>query len=118
MWADIKPIDRLLISASFSHINSDALETEEQLFSQAIFRTRLSLQFTRELSARIVLQYNDRYGEWDFDPLIAYRINSFSIFYIGSTHRYENMNAADHGTDGWTLSERQYFMKLQYLFRL
>jgi hypothetical protein len=86
LWADIKPIDRLLLSASFNHTNSDALDTGERLFAQSIMRLRMSLQFSRELSARLVLQYNDRYESWEVDPLLTYRINSLSIFYVGATH--------------------------------
>jgi hypothetical protein len=126
MWADIKPIDRLMISPSFTRIFSDDLDTDEELFSQSIFRSRLSLQISRELSARLVLQYNDRYRDpsgrfhdgWDVDPLITYRINPFSIIYIGSTHDYRDLTQAWHGHDGWTHTDRQFFMKVQYLVQL
>jgi hypothetical protein len=118
LWADVKPIDRLLISSSFDYIQSDNLKTGIRLFSQSVFRSRLSLQLSRELSTRLVLQYNDRWDTWDADPLITYRINPFSIFYIGSTHDYRDLNPVDHGREGWTLVDRQYFLKLQYLFQL
>ena len=118
LWADIKPIDRLLISASYDHVRSDNLDTGVRLFSQSVSRTRLSLQLSRELSTRIVLQYNNRHERWDVDPLLTYRINPFSIFYIGSTHDYRDLNLADDGREGWTLTSRQYFVKVQYLFRL
>ena len=71
-WADIKPIDRLLLSASYYYIQSVDLDTGERLFSQSVLWSRLSLQFSRELSMRVVVQYNDRYNTWDFDPLRAY----------------------------------------------
>ena len=118
LWADIKPIDRFLISTSFSGVTSDDLHTGEWLFSQNVFWSRLSLQVSRELSARLVLQYNDRYDAWDVDPLITYRLNPFSIFYIGSTHNYRDLNLAEDGREGWTLTERQFFVKIQYLFQL
>lgn len=126
LWADIKPIDRLMISSSIDHIFSDDLDTDEELFSQSLFRSRLSLQISRELSARLVLQYNDRYWDadgnvfdgWDIDPLITYRINPFSIIYIGSTHDYRDLTQSLHGYDGWTRTDRQFFMKIQYLIQL
>jgi hypothetical protein len=124
LWADIKPIDRLLISSSVNYTRSDDLDTDRWLFTQSVFRSRLSLQLTRELSARLVVQYNDSanpwgsWQAWDTDPLITYRINPFSIFYIGSTHDYRDLNQQDHGREGWTLTDRQYFMKVQYLFQL
>ncbi|UCH85040.1 MAG: hypothetical protein JSW50_04950, partial [Candidatus Latescibacterota bacterium] len=118
LWADVRPMDRFLISLSYRYVNSDDLNTGENLFSQSVFRSRLSLQMTRRLSARLVLQYNDRYNSWDVDPLITYRINPFSIFYIGSTNDFRELNPIDDGRTGWTLTSRQYFLKLQYLFRI
>jgi hypothetical protein len=118
LWADLRPIDRLLLSFSYDYTNSDDLITGDNLFSQAVFRSRLALQVSRELSARLILQYNDRYNSWDVDPLITYRINPFSIFYIGSTNDFRDLNPLDDGRNGWTLTSRQYYLKLQWLFRL
>ena len=117
-WADIKPIDRLLVSFSFARLTSDDVETDERLFSQSVFRTRIGFQILRELSARLILQYNDRYDTWDVDPLVTYRLNPFSIFYVGSTRNYQDFDQVESGLDGWTLTDRQYFVKLQYLFQL
>jgi hypothetical protein len=97
---------------------SDNLDTGQRLFSQSVFRSRLSLQISRELSARLILQYNDRFAAWDVDPLVTYRINSLTMFYLGSTHHFNDLNLAEHDRDGWTLSERQFFVKLQYLLQL
>ena len=117
-WVDVRPVDRLFVAFSYQNTFSDDLETGTRLFSQSIFRTRMSLQVSRALSGRLVLQYNDRFDCWDIDPLITYRINSLSVFYVGSTQEYQNMNFADNGRDGWCLSSRQYFLKFQYLLRL
>jgi hypothetical protein len=116
--ADIKPIDRLLLSASYSYTRSNDLNTDERLFSQSVFWSRLSLQVSRELSMRIVSQYNDRWKTWDFDPLVTYRINSLTMFYVGSTHNYRDFDLAEDGREGWDLTDRQFFMKLQYLFQI
>ena len=117
-WADIRPIDRMLISSSFSRIFSDDLYSGERLFSQSVFRSTLSLQFSREFSLRLVTQYNDRHDRWDVDPLLTYRINSLTVFYIGSTHRYRDLVLEDDGRSGWALADRQFFLKLQYLFQI
>jgi hypothetical protein len=117
-WADIRPIDRMLFSTSYSYIQSDDLNTDERLFSQSIWWSRLSLQISREFSLRVVVQHNDRWHTWDIDPLLTYRINSLTVFYAGSTHGYRDLTLADDGRDGWTLTDRQFFVKLQYLFQL
>ncbi|HER43371.1 MAG TPA: hypothetical protein ENO08_02800, partial [Candidatus Eisenbacteria bacterium] len=109
-WADIRPLDRMLIATSFSRIQSDNLRSGERLFSQSVLRATLSLQMTRELSARVVTQYNDRDESWEFDPLVTYRLNSFSVLYFGSTHDYRDLTIEEDGREGWTLTDRQYFL--------
>jgi hypothetical protein len=52
------------------------------------------------------------------DPLVTYRINSLSVFYIGSTQEYQHLNLAVDGREGWCLADRQFFLKFQYLLRL
>ncbi|HMA76930.1 MAG TPA: hypothetical protein VKO43_06455, partial [Candidatus Krumholzibacteriaceae bacterium] len=118
LWADIKPVDRFIIDTKFDYLTSDNLDTGAKLFSQSLFWTRFSLQLSRELSLRVVTQYNDREDKWDFDPLLKYRINSFTLFYIGSTVDYINRSPEDYGRRGWAVTDRQYFMKLQYLFQI
>ncbi|MCP4568201.1 MAG: hypothetical protein GY841_11540, partial [FCB group bacterium] len=98
--------------------------------------TRFRYQASRALSLRLVVQYNDSRemvnyasGEtwhdkaWDIDPMITYRISSFSVFYVGSTSDYYKVAAGDLTGDGapnstkMKLDSRQFFMKLQYLFQ-
>jgi hypothetical protein len=116
--ANIKPLDRFLISASYNYSRGDDLKTGERLFSQSVFWSRLSLQVSREFSMRVVSQYNDRWKTWDLDPLVTYRINSLTMFYIGTTHDYRDFDLAEDGREGWDLTDRQFFMKLQYLFQI
>ena len=118
IWADIKPVDRFMIDTQLNYLTSDNLDTGQELFSQFVFWTRFSLQVSRELSLRLVTQYNDRYEKWDLDPLLKYRINSFTLFYIGSTIDYRDTFADRYGRTGWSITDRQYFMKLQYLFQI
>jgi hypothetical protein len=124
--ADLKPIDCLLLSFSYSGIKSDCEDTGERLFSQEVLGAYLSLQVRSELSIRLVLQYNDCYDlrrgrekTWGADPLVTYQISPFTIFYVGSTQDYRDLVAGGEGDPtGWTLTGRQYFMKMQYLFRI
>jgi len=115
--ASVKPVDRLVVSASYGYMRSNDLVTNERLFSQSILWSRVSLQVSRELSLRFVSQYNDRWKTWDLDPLVTYRVNSLTMFYLGSTHNYRDFDLAEDGREGWELSERQFFFKVQYLFQ-
>jgi hypothetical protein len=116
-YANVRPINRLLLETSLDYIQSDDLTSGERLFDDTIARGKLSLQVSRELSTRVVVQYVDSDRVWELDPLVTYRLNPFSIFYAGSTRDYSQI-APEDGTASWRLSARQYFLKLQYLFQI
>jgi hypothetical protein len=130
-WIDLHPIDRILLENTYNYIQSRAEITDEMLYKGFIARSRLNVQFSREFSLRFVTQYNDFGETWEVDPLITYRLNPFTLFYIGTTYDYlrihdldENRSAyadVDNGATGYDdtrLASRQFFMKLQYLFQL
>ncbi|HEX6589019.1 MAG TPA: DUF5916 domain-containing protein [Longimicrobiales bacterium] len=113
LYATVKPIDRLTIEPSISYQDLSTLDDEE-LYAGYVARTRFQLQFTRELSLRLVTQYVD-FGDAQVsvEPLVMYRLNPFSIFYVGMTDRY-----MDFGDEfGYAETDRQFFVKLQYLLR-
>ena len=108
-----RPTQRLAVNPSFEFASLHDLETDEEFFSGYIIRTLTSFQFTRELSTRLVVQYNDFSGQLDVEPLVSYRLNPFSIFYVGSTHDFVDFD----GPYGLTETGRQIFFKFQYLIR-
>jgi hypothetical protein len=114
---DLKPLDRLIIEPNVSFLRSESIDSGEEYFEGYITRTRFRYQANKELSVRLVLQYNDFSENWDIDPLITYRISPFSVFYIGSTHDVTKLNYGPSDPAQWKQTERQLFMKLQYLFR-
>lgn len=117
-WFDLKPLDRLLIHTSLIYAQAENSSTNELFYSGYVTRTRMNLQITRELSARVVVQYDDFDEVWEADPLIAYQLNPFSVFYLGATHDMEVFYKGDTGNRSLRLAERQYFLKLQYLFQI
>ncbi|MCP4572803.1 MAG: carbohydrate binding family 9 domain-containing protein [bacterium] len=116
LWFDVKPMDRLLLETSFNWSRSEHEDTGELFFDSYVMRSKLGLQITRELSARIIVQYNGFYDTWEGDPLLQYQINPFSIFYVGSTRDYAKVSVDPAAEQDWRLTHRQYFMKMQYLF--
>ncbi len=116
VWFDLKPIDRLLLETNIGWSRSKHVETDETYFDDYVMRSKLSLQITRELSVRVIVQYDGFRDSWEGDPLLQYQINPFSIFYVGSTRDYGKVAPASGDQDEWRLAHRQYFLKLQYLF--
>ncbi|MBU2501047.1 carbohydrate binding family 9 domain-containing protein [bacterium] len=117
IWFDLKPFDRFYWGASLASIRSDDVETGIRLFSDYIARNEFRYQASRELSVRLIIQYRNGARLWEADPLVTYRLNPLSTFFVGSTRDYMDLNAEEHGVDGWRLTHRQYFVKMQYLFR-
>ena len=134
---DFKPVDRLVIEPDVDWVRSTHIESKQELFRQFIARTRFRYQVNRQLSVRMVIQYVDwrqsridqqtvsgtTYSvfdgkSWDVDPLITYRLSPFSVLYAGSTHDYSYFPPVDSVDSQWKLSARQFFIKLQYLFRV
>jgi hypothetical protein len=107
-----------------------------ELFRQFIARTRFRFQVNREVSLRLVVQYNNARlmlpwlldeddqpyrsarKSWDVDPLVTYRLSPFSVLYVGSTQDFRYYPGSTLSNPLWKLSARQYFMKLQYLFQV
>lgn len=112
VFGTIKPIDRLTIepSVQWSRLEVDG----EEIFDGYIVRTRANFNLTRRLFARVVLQYDDFDEQFEVEPLVTYRINPFTLFYLGSTTSFERF---DQPHDEFAETERQFFAKVQYLFQ-
>jgi hypothetical protein len=111
-WATFKPTQRIVVEPSVNYQRM-VDDQGDELFGGYVARTRFNYQFTRELNARVVVQYNDFSEALSFEPLIMYRLNPLSILYIGSTHGYNSFDEPY----GFERTDRQFFLKLQYLFR-
>ena len=83
-------------------------------FDGYIFRSKAIYQFTPRLFLRLITQYNSFDQEFEIDPLLSYKINPFTVFYVGST-----VDIIDFKEPyGWTKTDRQFFIKFRYLWRL
>jgi hypothetical protein len=113
-WFEVKPLTQWVIQPSLQYSELHDRDSGEEYFSGYILRARTVFQFTREFFVRLVVQYDDFNKSLSFEPLITYRLNPFSMFYIGSTHGYVDYSQPS----GFTQTERQFFAKFQYLFRI
>ncbi len=109
----LKPTDKLQINLSYSRSHLSSVETGELFFDGYIARAVGVYQFTPEFFIRLISEYNQFSKSVQFYPLISYKLNPFTIFYAGSTH---NLREFDEPS-GVYQTERQFFVKLQYLWR-
>jgi uncharacterized protein DUF5916/cellulose/xylan binding protein with CBM9 domain len=110
-FATIRPASWIALRPSYEH--SDLSAGGERIFSGYILRNRADLQFTRGLFLRLVVEYDNFDRALIVEPLLTYRLNPFSLIYLGSSRGYREFD----GPSGWTRTETQYFAKVQYLIR-
>ena len=116
--ATFRPTQRLVIQPQIDYSDLKDPDTGDEVFRGYILRSRFNYQFTGKLLARLIVQYNDFTESLEIDPLVTYRVSSFTVFHVGSTHRYDTFNGQNSGDPSiFTQSSRQIFFKAQYLFR-
>jgi hypothetical protein len=106
------------------------------IFNDHVLRTKVNYQFTRELSARFILDYNgvlpnqklvtlDNSKTVGVDFLMTYMLHPGTAVYLGYNSGWENYNFNALSTTVLTrsgaptlLTGRQFYVKLSYLIRL
>ena len=108
------------------------------IFNDHIVRSKWNWQFTPQLSARVILQYNGLLAgtppggspytylptekEFNADFLITYLVHPGTAIYVGYNSDLQNLNVEpDAGVfntpKGYINDSRQFFVKVSYLFR-
>ncbi|MCE7934461.1 MAG: hypothetical protein DYG96_07695 [Chlorobi bacterium CHB2] len=114
LWGTFKPFERLTIAPEAIYSKLDYPDERGNIFEATILRLRLGYQFNRELSARLVCEYVTEGELLRLEPLLTYKLNSFSVFYLGSSHAMADYPAPA----GLTQTDRQLFLKFQYLWKV
>ncbi|MDE3056738.1 MAG: carbohydrate binding family 9 domain-containing protein [Bacteroidota bacterium] len=109
----VKPTDRFSFDFTYAHSRLWSFYTNELFFDGYISRVVTVYQFTPELFVRLISQYDGFAKQLQIDPLFSFKLNPFTVFYAGSAH-----NLTDFGDQfGIRQTARQFFIKLQYLWR-
>jgi hypothetical protein len=131
--------DQTYLYSRLATLPGGVLETVTGLpvvFTDHILRSKVNYQFNRELSLRLILDYNaalpngslvslERSKRFGGDLLFTYLLHPGTALYVGYTDTYENLllnpAAPPYLTRGdWpgTSVGRQFFVKVSYLFRM
>ena len=113
-WSELKLTDRLRVQPQLNFARLTYKDSGEAIFNGYIARGRFNYQFDKRLLLRLIMQYDEFDDRLEIDPLITYRINPFTAFYLGSTHDYADF---DDDAGGFQKTNRQFFFKVQYLMR-
>lgn len=108
-----------------------AVRSGTSVFNNHLVRSKLNVQFTRELSVRAILDYRAVLPNQDLvklerehrvaaDILLTYLLNPGTALYVGYADSYDRNNETRLGLPsdpGMASKARQLFIKLSYLFR-
>ncbi len=115
-WSNWKPHGRVVVRPTHTWVRMTHPDDDSVVFDGYVHRTKVKLQLTRRLYLRTVFQYDDFERRFDVEPLLSYKVNPFTVLYLGSTHAFTDFEG-DYDPEGWTQRERQLFLKIQYLFQ-
>lgn len=136
VWTTVKPTAQMRLSLDYNRFRLEELRARQdpqtlepiaqagdEIYDVFILRAHMTYQFTRNLYMRIISQYVDDGKFLSVDPLLSYKINPFTVFFIGSSHGFRNFDddpstAVFEPNTGYKLTDRVFFIKFQYLFRV
>jgi len=133
----LHPVNRLQIDNTYLLFRLGGVGTRAAAFNNHIIRSKWNYQFTRELAARVILQYNAliRNPAWtslphaknlNADFLISYLLHPGTAVYVGYNSNLENFDRMLQLAPDATLlrtrnrfinDNREFFVKVSYLLR-
>jgi len=120
VFANFRPTSRL--SADLTLITSrlrDPLD-DSLVFDVKILRAFSTYQFTPRLSLRNIMEYNSLGRTLAANLLMAYRVNSGTVFFLGYDDHYQQgdlIDAERFPATALKQTNRAFFTKVSYLFR-
>ena len=91
-------------------------ESSGYYFKGYIGRLDIRYQFNNNLDIRLISEYNDFSEQVFLQPLISWRPNPDTIFYLGGNQNYIN-NFIDYNSPHYRVNKTQLFLKFQYLLK-
>jgi hypothetical protein len=85
-------------------------------FKGYIGRLDIRYQFNNNLDIRLISEYNDFSEEYFFQPLVSWKPNPDTVFYLGGNQNLIN-NFIDYNSPFYRVNKSQFFVKLQYLVK-
>ena len=103
----IRPSSRFNVLFSYNRSLVDLLDSDAGTMDRDIFeiwRSKIYYHFTRDLNARLILQYNGMDKRLDTYYLIAYNVKPGSFLYLAYTERFDSENYT--GSNGVEISPK------------
>lgn len=123
----LRPVDQ--IENGFEYESTRLWTNNDELIvKQELFRNTFAYQFSRRLHVRMIAEmvksdyYSSALGArvnsrtFTFEPLMSYKLNPFTVFYVGANLGGEEDPYLNY--DGLTRTDQTIFLKFQYLWNV
>jgi len=114
--SEISVNENFRISPTINYQAIQKIDSGEYYFKGYIGRLDIRYQFTNFLDLRLISEYNDFSEQFFFQPLISWRPNPDTIFYLGGNQNYID-RFTDYNSPHYRVNKTQIFLKFQYLFK-
>ena len=114
--SEISINENFRIRPTINYSSIKKLDSDEYYFKGYIGRLDIRYQFTNSLDLRLISEYNDFSEQFFFQPLISWRPNPDTIFYLGGNQNYIDQ-FTDYNSPHYRVNKTQLFLKFQYLFK-
>lgn len=117
--ATVKPTPRFRMTLNYNYSKLSEDGGGQTYYSGDIYRLNTRYNFTKRLFARLITEYNSFSEEVQIYPLLYYKANAFTKFYIGMTSYHTDFydDSANRSYWGFRQTQREFFVKFQYLIR-
>ncbi|HEV8375631.1 MAG TPA: hypothetical protein VGR38_05280, partial [Candidatus Polarisedimenticolia bacterium] len=118
--ATLKPGEHLTSEFLYLKARLTDRDTGERFYDQDIARNRTVLQFTRNIAARTIFEYDTFFRQFSGSLLFSYTPHPNTALYLGysETGLHDVDPLTGLPTPGYSPLQRTLFMKLSYNFRL
>lgn len=116
-WSTFKPISNLVMQNNYDYFELSKNYKGEKIYAGYIMRNTTSYNLNKDITIRLISEYNSFSGSLYLNPLASYKPNPFTIFYFGFTDMFNDVETPN-GQPKFVLTDRQFFLKIQYLFRM
>lgn len=107
-----QPSEKLRISQTLRYSQMRSKIDNSFYYKGYIARINANYQFNKDLSFRVIGEYNEFDHQLFVQPLLKWNPNPFTIFFIGGSHGYKR----PENSTILRLEDSQIYFKFQYLF--
>lgn len=117
LYTTFKPFDQLRNDLEINYSELAKNRGGEFLYAGYVLSDKISYQFNKNFFLRVLVQYDMFSRVFNIDPLLSYKWNPYTILFVGASQNVSQLTN-EAGFSSYVDTDRQLFMKFQYLWSM